>query len=94
MDLGAGMGIVGITLAKLIDCEVTMTDYIPEVLALCQENIELNDFKAASKPVCLHLDWNHYQDCSIVKSGQKFDVIIGCELVYAVTQSQNLVKLI
>jgi 16S rRNA G1207 methylase RsmC len=38
MDLGAGMGIIGISLAKLLNCDITMTDYIPEVLNLCKEN--------------------------------------------------------
>lgn len=58
MDLGAGMGVVGITLAKMINCDVTMTDYIPEVLALCQENIDKNytPLLSTKKPQCLHLD--------------------------------------
>lgn len=94
MDLGAGMGIIGITLAKLMYCEVTMTDYIPEVLDLCRENTELNSFEDKTVPKTQKLDWNDYLNSDCIKKGDKFDVIIGCELVYAVTQCDNLIKLI
>jgi 16S rRNA G1207 methylase RsmC len=94
MDLGAGMGIIGITLAKMLNCKVTMTDYIPEVLDLCRENTSLNTYNENSIPVTEHLDWNDYENSPIVKQGIKFDIIIGCELVYTITHCDNLVKLI
>lgn len=105
MDLGAGMGIIGISLAKILHCEVTMTDYIPEVLDLCRENTNLN-FKnventncddentTISLPVTEHLDWNNFEHSNCVKKNKKYDIIIGCELVYAVTQCDNLIRLI
>jgi predicted nicotinamide N-methyase len=97
MDLGAGMGVIGITLAKLLECKVTMTDYIPEVLKLCQENTQLNFQETedgVQVPKTEHLDWNSFEESNCVKNGEKFDIIIGCELVYAVTQCDNLIKLI
>ena len=42
LDIGAGMGVVGVALAKFFDCEVTISDYIPEVLDLARKNVNLN----------------------------------------------------
>jgi 2-polyprenyl-3-methyl-5-hydroxy-6-metoxy-1,4-benzoquinol methylase len=47
-----------------------------------------------TKPKTQFLDWNDYKNSECVKSGQKFDIIIGCELVYAVTECDNLINLI
>ena len=40
-------------------------------------------------PEVIHLDWNDHE-----KFEQKFDLVIGCELVYAITHCDNLVSLL
>jgi len=89
MDLGAGMGIIGIALAKFFECEVTISDYIPEVLELAKENVLFNkDYPV--QPKVMHLDWED----SGTHPSSKFDLIIGCELVYSITNCSGLASLI
>ena len=89
MDLGAGMGIVGIGMAKYLNCEVVMTDYIKEVLTICEENTFKNE-PYQHFPKVEKLDWNDHKNLK----EQKYDLIIGCELVYSITDCDNLVDLI
>lgn len=89
MDLGGGMGVVGIAMARFFQSEVTISDYIPKILELAQQNVELNSPYSCQKPEVVHLDWNNCEDYS-----KTFDIVVGCELVYAITNCDNLVKLL
>lgn len=82
MDLGAGMGVVGIGMAKYLNCTVEMTDYIPEVLQLAKDNVSFNKPypESSGPPKVSLLDWNSHEDYH-----KQFEVIIGCELVYSIT---------
>lgn len=89
MDLGGGMGVVGIAMARFFESQVVISDYIPKILELARENVDLNSPYGSSKPEVVNLDWNNCEGYD-----QKFDIVVGCELVYAITNCDNLVKLL
>lgn len=45
LDLGCGYGVVGITLSKFFDIDVTMLDINERALNLARKNVSLNDLK-------------------------------------------------
>lgn len=89
MDLGGGMGIVGIAMAKFFESEVTISDYIPQVLNLAEVNVEMNAPYESKRPTVLNLDWNNCEEFN-----EQYDIVVGCELVYAITNCDNLIKLL
>lgn len=46
LDVGCGYGFIGITLAKIMDCDVHMIDINERALHLCEMNIKANKVKA------------------------------------------------
>ena len=91
LDVGAGMGVVGISAAAFLDSDVLMIDYSEEVIELCQKNIEVNIdlYEKDRIPKIQFLDWNRPDNFDF---DQHYDVVIGCELVYSITNSVNLVN--
>lgn len=91
LDVGAGMGVVGIAAAAFLECDVLMVDYLEPVIELCQKNIETNmDMYAADRvPKVQFLDWNKPDNFDF---DQTYEIIIGCELVYSITNSEKLVS--
>ena len=91
LDIGAGMGVVGIAASAFLDCEVMMLDYQERVIELCQKNTDLNisQFEPDRIPKVQFLDWNKPDNFDF---DQVFDVLIGCELIYSITNSQALVR--
>ena len=61
------------------DCEVILTDYLDPVLKILQDNINLNKKHCPKKMTTLKLDWSDYEVF------EKFDIIIGSELIYSVS---------
>lgn len=88
MDLGCGMGVLGIALAKKLSIKISMTDYLEKVLRLAKTNLDANQPLVGQVEV-ENLDWNNSLGYS-----KQFDVIIGCELVYSITSSENLCSLL
>lgn len=81
LELGAGVGVAGIALAKL-GATVTLTDNDPAVLSLLQRNIQQNGVTARAKVA--QLDWaqrESFSSCLDAK-GPPLDLIIGADLVY------------
>lgn len=91
LDVGAGMGVVGIAAAAFLECDVLMVDYLEPVIELCQKNIETNmDMYASDRvPKVQFLDWNKPDNFDF---DQTYEIIIGCELVYSITNSEKLVS--
>ena len=59
LELGAGIGVCGLTACKYLEpASVRMTDYLPEVMQLLQENCLLNLVDLATVPEVGVLDWN------------------------------------
>ncbi len=72
IELGAGMGIVGLFLAAS-GHPVTLTDYDDDALSLLKKNAVANRLDSAAVK---KLDWNDFE-----APGQ-FDIVCGAELVY------------
>ena len=56
VELGSGIGLAGILTAVATGAtKVVMTDHIPDVLRIIEENIQLN--RAAGRACVAHCDW-------------------------------------
>lgn len=89
IELGAGTGLVGITMAKLLPrigmpgAEIIATDYHPVVLANLADNITFNFPSYTEKPpvqTCL-LDWA--APCLDYPLDRPADVLVATDVVYA-----------
>ena len=67
LDVGAGIGVLGITISKINECEVDMLEINKRAVDLCSENIKTN---TASK--CNVYESNVYE-----KVNGKYDVVIS-----------------
>jgi predicted nicotinamide N-methyase len=68
LDVGAGVGVVGISAAAFLRADVVMLDYQEAVLGLCQKNIEATrqSFGQNCLPEVRFLDWNPITGCKFV----------------------------
>jgi len=83
VEVGGGTGMCGIALAKsLPHLKVTITD-LPEALELIKSNVELN---GVSNVQVETLDW--FECCET----QKFDLVIGSDVVYSPTLYEPLLN--
>ncbi|KAK7739685.1 hypothetical protein SLS53_005652 [Cytospora paraplurivora] len=89
IELGAGTGLVGITMAKLLprigvaDAEIIATDYHPAVLANLRDNVTANFPTCGSSPpvkTCL-LDWS--APCLDAPLHMPADMLVATDVVYA-----------
>jgi len=85
IELGAGTGLVSLTLAKLLpeigvaDANIAATDYHPSVLENCKLNVEMN-FPSEQPPVDTQiLDWS--QPPPDMRSTA--DMLIASDVIYA-----------
>ncbi len=81
IELGSGTGIVGLTLASVLDMDIhkiTLTD-VERMVPVLQSNARANDLfsKVTIKP----LDWNHSDVIDDVSD--VYDFIIAADVVYA-----------
>ncbi|KAK6069289.1 Protein-lysine N-methyltransferase EFM2-like protein 2 [Seiridium cupressi] len=87
-ELGAGTGLVGLTLAKLLprvqspDAKVVATDYHPAVLANLRDNVAANipGTESSSMETCL-LDWS--APTFEAPLDKPADLIVATDVVYA-----------
>ncbi|KUI66991.1 Protein-lysine N-methyltransferase EFM2 [Cytospora mali] len=88
IELGAGTGLVGITMAKLLprlgipDAEIIATDYHPAVLANLHDNVVAN-FPSCDEPAvktCL-LDWS--APCLDAPLHKLANMLVATDVVYA-----------
>lgn len=95
VELGAGTGLVSLALGRLlpalgiVDTTVVATDYHPAVIANLQTNIAANE----SGVVGCVLDWarEDIDDPSWpVEKGEKVDVLVATDVVYAATHAVML----
>jgi hypothetical protein len=98
LELGAGTGLVSLTLARLLDkvrlggshrVEIVATDYYPSVLANLRLNVGTNIPSDTNSPlsVLTHaLDWSKFgpEDIKVTPFDQRFDLILGADIVYEV----------
>ena len=67
LDVGSGVGLLGIVISKINDCEVDMLEVNSRAVELCKENIKIN---SASK--CFVYESDVYE-----KATGKYDVVIS-----------------
>jgi len=79
LELGAGTGILGLTLARLGAKSVTLTDCEANVVDLLRSNIALNSLEAST--MACHLCFG---DASTYHALSTFDLIVAADVVYGV----------
>eukprot|EP00736_Rhodelphis_marinus_P008758 Rmarinus@m.25300 len=90
LELGAGCGLPGITLAKLSECSrVVLTDIFEENMENMKFNVKKNSLQ--SKVEVHRLDWH---DKSTWLGPGSFDFVIGSDLVYDTELSPPLLDVI
>jgi SAM-dependent methyltransferase len=94
LELGAGTGLVVLTVAKLVhqqpslclsEVDIVATDYYPSVLTNLQKNIASNlPMNQRPQVVTEFLDWSQFprDSCPAAALNQTFDVVFGADLVY------------
>lgn len=78
LELGAGLGLCGITAELLGAREVCMTDGDTDTLAQLRENVKAN---GCTKITCPQLRWGH-RVAEFVEHHGKFDIIIAADIIY------------
>ncbi|KAL4071178.1 putative methyltransferase-domain-containing protein [Scleroderma yunnanense] len=92
LELGAGTGLVGLTVAKLLAAmgnrraTVVATDFHPSILANLTANIDAN-FPAGDggdmiTVVSHFLDWSSFSSSGSGVLSEPFDVILGADIIY------------
>lgn len=90
LELGCGVGIVGISLAQNIpDCQVILTD-LPEATEIVKRNIDSMNTAMSSSVSFMPLDWEEPIPDKI--AGKVFDIIVVSECTYNTTTIPALVK--
>lgn len=95
LELGAGTGLVSLTVAKLLEqwgkkAFILATDFFPSVLSNLESNIRLNfPHLRPSDPTQIEasfLDWSHHHSLSSQRQhstfDQPFDLIVGADIIY------------
>ncbi|KAI9292848.1 hypothetical protein K502DRAFT_351587 [Neoconidiobolus thromboides FSU 785] len=74
LEIGSGIGLLGITLSKFHIKNITLSDVHDSVLSLLEGNVELNQLNLDIK----RLDWNNYKEKDLLN----YDVMIGSDVAY------------
>ncbi|CAM9133122.1 unnamed protein product, partial [Phaeothamnion confervicola] len=87
LELGAGCGVSGLSAAvHARPSRLVLTDLNPETVANLAHNVELNRrrFHAAGgrHVFVATLDWGDTSTWPVQRSGEGFDFVIGCDLIY------------
>ncbi|KAL5494580.1 hypothetical protein ACEPAI_41 [Sanghuangporus weigelae] len=92
LELGAGTGLVGLAIIKLMElrnirADVVLTDFYPSVLANLRSNVAVNSPSSSGDRLRVFvpfLDWSTYASKSSSESEHlgSFDLIVGADIVY------------
>mmetsp|Transcript_20204 Transcript_20204/g.29777 ORF Transcript_20204/g.29777 Transcript_20204/m.29777 type:complete len:368 (-) Transcript_20204:25-1128(-) len=88
LELGSGIGLGALLARALIDGEdihcaidnITLSDYIDEVIGQCRENLLNNSANSSIKMNVRHINW--YDFVQNTTNADKFDTIIASDIVY------------
>lgn len=78
LELGAGLGMVGILASKLTDCRLVITDGDSQALPLLRENVHHNESRASVR----QLIWGLDSSLSFLEVQGPFDVILASDIIY------------
>eukprot|EP00929_Paragymnodinium_shiwhaense_P013703 TRINITY_DN121549_c0_g1_i1.p1 TRINITY_DN121549_c0_g1~~TRINITY_DN121549_c0_g1_i1.p1 ORF type:complete len:678 (+),score=179.30 TRINITY_DN121549_c0_g1_i1:127-2160(+) len=83
IELGAGLGAVGLFLARHKDCDVVVTE-TDEALPLLRRNVEENYSPGESTegPQVLPLQWGNEAQINACRRGEAFDYVVGSDITY------------
>ena len=91
LELGAGTGLVGLTIAHLlrirqVNSEVVLTDFHPSVLQNLRRNVEANFPESLPEHVHVtstQLDWSKFPNGGTASNNfGTFDLIVGSDIIY------------
>eukprot|EP00931_Biecheleriopsis_adriatica_P118126 TRINITY_DN93589_c0_g1_i1.p1 TRINITY_DN93589_c0_g1~~TRINITY_DN93589_c0_g1_i1.p1 ORF type:complete len:546 (+),score=67.14 TRINITY_DN93589_c0_g1_i1:72-1709(+) len=89
LELGAGTGVVGLTLGML-GCSVKITDCEDEILALLERNVEAN---CLTSQVSVHrLDFEDRSTFFGDGDSPCFDLVVGAEILYEEAHASHLAR--
>ncbi|KAI9254840.1 putative methyltransferase-domain-containing protein [Sporodiniella umbellata] len=103
VELGSGVGLIGIMLHKIGIREVIMTD-IGELVKTLEKNVEANQIVVKSlsgrrknttneNTITVEpLLWNNKQEMDYVKSAGDIDYIVACDCIYSEASAMDLVE--
>ncbi|KAI8980818.1 putative methyltransferase-domain-containing protein [Pilobolus umbonatus] len=103
VELGSGVGLIGIMLHKLGIEDVTITD-IEELIPTMERNVEANDigvrsikgrFKNEAEDKFIVVDpllWGDSEHIESVLSGGEIDYIVACDCIYSEASAIDLVN--
>ncbi|ETN47182.1 uncharacterized protein HMPREF1541_01373 [Cyphellophora europaea CBS 101466] len=95
LELGAGTGLVGISVACLWQADVVLTD-LPEIVPNLERNLELNDDVLSGwggSASARALDWSDDDDAPC-RSSDKFPSIVAADPIYSPDHPEMLVRAI
>ena len=91
LELGAGTGLVSLTVAKMLerlgstDADIVATDYYPSVLNNLKRNIARNLVPDGIRVTSIFLDWSTFCHTNIISDPMfegGFDVVYGADIIY------------
>jgi predicted nicotinamide N-methyase len=83
LELGCGLGVPGILLHKLFDCNVVLTD-MDVLVEQLRQNLVSNGLTSDTKIQAQPLDWSvkGLEELFRATEMQKFDVVLNCDCIY------------
>jgi predicted nicotinamide N-methyase len=103
VELGSGVGLIGIMLHKLGIEDVVITD-IQELVVPMEKNVQANDIRVKSISgrkkndyqdnviVVDPLLWDNQQDMDSIKAAGDIDYIVACDCIYSEASAMDLVN--
>ena len=90
LELGCGLGVVGLACARAGARKVVLTDYDKELLCACQRSIALNSLEHIVST--LHLDWNSVSSGMLPEDlkTDTIDIVIGADIIYDADHAQSV----
>ncbi|OZJ04840.1 hypothetical protein BZG36_02336 [Bifiguratus adelaidae] len=94
LELGAGVGLIGLLLAKLGVGQVVITD-VRELVQTMQQNVEANGFsnEEGSAILARELFWGNQDQINRLKEQyETFDYIVACDCIYSEASASALAQ--
>ncbi|CAE7269493.1 unnamed protein product [Symbiodinium necroappetens] len=90
LELGCGLGVVGLACARAGARKVVLTDYDKELLSACERSIVLNSLE--HRVSTLHLDWNSVSSGLLPEDlmSDTIDIVIGADIIYDADHAQSV----
>ena len=91
LELGCGLGLVGMACARAGAQEVLLTDYDMELLSACSKSIDLNHLH--KKVFTERLDWNQVSSGAPLGDRLRertFDFLLGADIIYDADHAKHV----